>query len=216
LFIGTELFAYYLAQPNLLPWAEQQKPDAVFPYFIASALPVGVTGLVVAAIFAAAQSTLATSVNCCATLFLCDWYRRYLRPTAGERESLTVLRLSTIGFSCAGALVAIAMMRVRTAFDAWWELAGILSGGMLGLFLLGLVSRRVRGRAAPIGVLAGVGVIAWMSLSSGWSREWARFRSPLHAFLVVVVGTLTIMAVGVLAGMFSNASSRSTATRNAE
>lgn len=201
LFIGTALFAYYRAQPELLPATIDAvaKPDSVFPHFIGVGLPVGVTGIVIAAVFAAAQSTLSSSINCSATLTLCDLYRRYLRPNASERESMRVLRVATLGFGIAGTLVALAMLRVRSALDAWWQMASIFSGGMLGLFLLGLISRRAKNPAAFTGVSVGVLVILWMSLSPRLGDEWAAWRSPFHNFMVIVVGTLTILLVGLLA-----------------
>jgi SSS family solute:Na+ symporter len=200
LFIGTALFAYYTAQPELLPTTPDAviKPDSVFPHFINVGLPVGVTGIVIAAIIAAAQSTLASSINCSATLTLCDLYQRYFRPQASERESMMVLRVATLGFGIAGTLVAMAMLRVRSALDAWWELASIFSGGMLGLFLLGLISRRAKNPAAVTGTTVGVLVILWMSLSPKLSDEWAAWRSPFHNFMVIVVGTLTILLVGLI------------------
>ena len=200
LFIGTALFAYYRAQPQLLPVGldPQARPDAVFPYFIHAGLPVGVSGLVIAAIFAAAQSTLASSLNCSATLTLCDLYRRYLRPRATDRESMWVLYVATLAFGVAGTATALVMIRVKSALDAWWELAGIFSGGMLGLFLLGLISRRANNAAAATGVAVGVLLIFWMSLSPRLQGDLAWLRSPFHNFLVTVVGTLAILMVGLL------------------
>jgi SSS family solute:Na+ symporter len=199
LFIGTALFSYYTAQPQLLPDSIDAvtKPDAVFPHFIHVGLPVGVTGIVIAAIFAAAQSTLASSINCSATLALCDIYRRYFRPQAGEREAMKVLRVATLGFGLAGTLVALAMIQVKSALDVWWELASIFSGGMLGLFLLGMISRHAKNAAAATGVGMGVLVIIWMSISPRLSEEWAAWRSPFNNFMVIVFGTLTILLVGL-------------------
>jgi solute:Na+ symporter, SSS family len=200
LFIGTALFAYYFAQPDLLPEGLDlgDTPDAIFPHFIRVGFPVGISGLVAAAIFAAAQSTLSTSINGSATLAFCDLYRRYVRPGAGPGESMLVLRLGTLGFGLAGTLMALAMIRVKSALDAWWELASIFSGGMLGLFLLGLVSRKAANPAALTGVLVGVLVILWMSLSPRLPEAWAAWRSPFHNFMIIVIGTLTILLVGLL------------------
>lgn len=200
LLIGTALFVRYTVQPELwgdpTPWLA--RPDAVFPYFLRTGLPAGVTGLVVAALFAAAQSTLSSSINGCATLTLCDGYRRYFRPEAGERESMWVLRGATVLYGLGGIATALAMTRVKSALDAWWQLASVFSGGMLGLFLLGLLARGARGTAAAVGVGAGVLVIAWISLSRYLPASW---RSPFHEFLAVVAGTLAILAVGWLWGM---------------
>lgn len=200
LFIGTGLFAFYTARPGLLPPELAAQGDKVFPHFIVTQLPVGLTGLVIAAIFAAAQSTLSSSMNCSATLVLCDVYKRSFRPTAGERESLRVLRWTTLGAGLLGTGAALAMMRVKSALDAWWDWAGIFSGGMLGLFLLGLVSRRARNADAALGVVTGVLVIVWMTLSTkaGWPAGWAAWKSPFHSFLTTVFGTASILVVGLV------------------
>jgi SSS family solute:Na+ symporter len=208
LFIGTALFAFSTARPEWLPAGldPKAKPDAVFPWFISAGLPVGVSGLVIAAVFAAAQSTLASSINCSATLTLCDIYTRYFRPGAGERESMRVLRWSTLAYGTAGTGAALAMIRIRSALDAWWELASILSGGMLGLFLLGFLSRRAKNAEAAAGVLLGIVVIVWMTFSprlAGWPAE---LRSPFHTFLTIVGGTLAILLTGLLLVRFRHSS----------
>ena len=96
-FIGTSLSVFYRQQPDLL--GSITKSDLVFPHFIANELPAGLTGVVVAAIFAASMDS---SLNSMATLTLCDVYRRYLRPNAGERESMRVLHLSTLLWGALG------------------------------------------------------------------------------------------------------------------
>ncbi|MHB1034638.1 MAG: sodium:solute symporter family protein [Pirellulales bacterium] len=200
--IGTAIFAFYKAQPDLLPATldAAKRPDEVFPHFIVAELPAGMTGLVIAAIFAAAQSTLSSSLNSSATLLLRDVYLRYIRPGAGERESMRVLYGGTLVCGLLGTGAALAMIHSRSAIDTWWSLAGIFSGGMLGLFLLGVISRRAGNAAAAIGVLTGVLVIAWMTLSlwSGLPDSLQGFRSSLHAFLIPVVGTLVILLVGLV------------------
>lgn len=192
-FIGTALFAFYQAQPGLLPAGT--KADAVLPYFISTQLPVGMAGLIVAAICAAA---LDSNLNCMATLTLCDVYRRYFRPCAPERESMRVLHAATVGFGVLGTVTAMAMIRVQSALDSWWQLAGIFSGGMLGLFLLGILSRAAGRTAGVAGVCVGVPIILWMTLSSGWQGPLAAFRSPFHGFLTIVFGTTAILLVGFL------------------
>ena len=204
-FIGTGLFAYYTSQPDRLPpdiWRQVAagKGDNVFPFFIVNQLPAGFTGLLIAAIFAAAMSTLSSSLNCAATLTLSDLYKRFLRPRAGERESMIVLYSSTAAWGATGIATALAMIRVKSALDAWWELAGIFSGGMLGLFLLGLISRRARSPEAATGVILGVLIILWMAFSPGdhWPASLAALRSPFHNFMTIVIGTLAILLAGLL------------------
>lgn len=199
-FIGTALFAYYAAHPAELPEAYRAaaKSDYVFPWFIVTVLPSGVNGLLVAAIFAAAMSTVSTSLNSSATILLNDFYRRHWRRGADEARDLRFLRLVTLGWGALGIGVALAMTRVASALDAWWLLAGIFSGGTLGLFLLGRLVRRAGNREAVGAVVIGVLVIIWLTLSPRWAAWPEALRSPFHGFLTIVFGTLTILIAGVL------------------
>ena len=198
-FIGTALFGFYTAQPELLPQSLDAvaKPDAVFPHFIVTEIPAGMTGFLLAAIFAAAMSSVDSSLNSSATLVLCDVYKRYVRPRASERESMYVLYSATFLFGVVGTTAALAMIRVKSALDAWWNLQGILSGGMLGLFLLGLISRRAKSPAAAIGVVVGLLAIVWMTVSPAWTGELAFLASPFNHHMIIVIGTLTIFGTGI-------------------
>lgn len=200
-FIGTGLFAFYTVQPELLPEAinAAEKPDAVFPYFIATQLPLGLTGLLVAAILAAAMSSVDTSLNSSATLFLSDIYRRYLNPRASEGKSMRVLHLTTLVWGLAGTVTALAMIRVKNALDAWWNLSGIFSGGMLGIFLLGLISARAKNPAAMMATTGGLLLILWLSLAKpgSWLESVSVPTSPIHPFMTIILGTSTIVVLGV-------------------
>jgi SSS family solute:Na+ symporter len=201
-YIGTALFSYYTARPDLLP-AELRvagTADKVFPYFIATDLPAGITGLLIASIFAAGMSTVATSLNSTATLILNDYYKRYFNKSSGERSSMRVLYISSFLTGTLGILIALALVGVESALDAWWSLASIFSGGMLGLFLLGYFSKKAMKIDAVIGVIIGVAVIVWMSLSPLYFTEGKclAFRSPFHTNLTIVFGTMTIFLVGFM------------------
>jgi SSS family solute:Na+ symporter len=191
-FIGTSLFVFY-GRPEFA--TEGVRPDTAFPHFIATQLPVGLAGLVVAAIFAASMDS---NLNSMATLTLCDLYKPYLRPHAGEKESMRVLHLSTLFWGVAGTGVGLAMIRVERALDAWWNLAGFFSGGVLGLFLLGLVSRRAGPAAGVLGVVLGMAVTVWMVLPSLMDVP-DLLRNPWHARMTIVVGTITILLAGLAA-----------------
>jgi SSS family solute:Na+ symporter len=193
-FIGTALYAFYAVHGGLPPDIAST-PDKVFPYFIDAQLPAGVRGLIVAAIFAAATDS---NFNSTSTLIHCDLYKRYFRPAATARESIWVLRIATVAFGllCTGA--AMWMITAKTVLDLWWEAAGVISGGMLGLFLLGRLSRAGR-NAAIIGVLAGVSVMLWMVFGARLGLG----KSPLHALMIGVVGTGVVLGVGSIAGMLT-------------
>ncbi len=207
-YIGTALFAYYKAQPALLPpeLTGRGNGDKVFPYFIANGLPSGITGLLIASIFAAGMSTIATSINSTATIVLSDYYKRYFNSDATDRSSMRILYGSSLIFGILSIFIALALVGIESVLDAWWGLASVFSGGMLGLFLLGYLSKFVRSIDAAIGVAVGALLIIWMSLSPLYftSGHLLVFKSPFHANLTVVFGTVVIFLVGfILARMFS-------------
>ena len=183
--IGTALYAYYKVYPDLLPADIAQKADYVFPYFIVHELPVGVTGLLIASIFAAGMSTVATSVTSSSTIILTDYYKRF-RKQASDKEQLMVLKIGSLAIGVLGILVAIAFLNVNSALDAWWMLSSIFSGGMLGLFLLGYLSRKfVRNFDAILGVVCGVILVAWITISPLVHDNLAIvFPSDAHAPLI--------------------------------
>ena len=88
---------------------------------------------------------------------------------------------------------------VQSALDAWWKISSIFSGGILGLFLLGLIVKRAGNVAAATAVTIGVLVIFWMS--AAWVP--VAFRPALHGNLTIVVGTLTIFLVGLIVSRFA-------------
>jgi solute:Na+ symporter, SSS family len=205
-YIGTALFSYYTAQPELLP-DELQLPgagDKIFPYFIATELPHGLTGLLIAAIFSAGMSTVSTSLNSTATIVLSDYYKRYFNKGADEKSSMRVLHISSFITGVFGIGIALLLVGVESVLDAWWALASIFSGGMLGLFLLGYISKTARKTDAVVGVIIGVLLIVWMSLSPVYFTEekMMAFRSPFHSNLTIVFGTITIFLVGFLINKF--------------
>jgi SSS family solute:Na+ symporter len=192
--------------------------DRVFPHFIAKHLPPGITGLLIAAVFAAAMSTVSTSLNSSATLIMSDYYRRFIHPAASPRQSMLVLYAATVAWGVLGTTLALLLVRLTdSALDIWWTLSGIFGGGMTGLFLLGMISRRARNAAGVTGVLAGIVMILWLSLPKMLSylttlppestihrlavslqKSTAGWASPFDAFMVPVFGTLAILFVGLV------------------
>jgi solute:Na+ symporter, SSS family len=184
--------------------------DKVFPHFIGAKLPKGITGLLIAAIFAAAMSTVSTSLNSSATLLLTDYYQRYFRKNASERESMLFLYFATVVWGLIGTGVAFLLIHVTSALDAWWILAGIFGGGMLGLFLLGMISRKTNNTIAIAAVILGILLIAIMSLSSKLIFYLDKMNAPVnlinftqkisevHLFLTPVFGTMTILFGGII------------------
>ena len=175
--------------------------DKVFPHFIGKQLPMGITGLLIAAVFAAGMSTVSTSLNSSATLIMLDWYRRIFNPNAPEATRMRVLYIATVVWGSIATLIGLLLVRYTdSALDMWWTLSGIFSGGMSGLFILGMVSRQTRNLEAIVGVLLGFTLITWMTLSPMLAADssLAWLRSPFHAYMIPVFGTLTILLVGLI------------------
>ena len=197
LFIGTALYSFYSSGAGQLPadFLDSGNSDKIFPFFIVTELPAGISGLLVASIFAAGMSTVSTSFNSSATVFLTDYYQRYFRKSSSDKESMRVLYISSFVIGSLGILVGMAMINVKSALDTWWKLASIFSGGMLGIFLLGTFSRTKHMTGPVIGVIAGILVILWLSAGPLVFGENIP-GGKIHNYLVIVLGTVTIFLIG--------------------
>lgn len=212
--IGTLLFGFYAAHPE-----EQQAiqnmatevgkagavGDFALPHFMANHLSPGMGGLLIAALFAAAMSTIDTSLNSSATITLRDIFRN-IGDGGNEVKQMQVLRWSTIFWGVIGTGVAILLSYdSRNILKIWWDLSGVFAGAMLGVFLLGVISRRAGNVAAVTGVTVGVTMIFWMSFAkASWMPELIRF--PLNGLMITVIGTLSIFLVGLLVSRFTSPS----------
>ncbi len=191
LLIGALLYAWHTHAGGL---PAEIAPDKIFPLFIAETLPTGVVGIVIAALFSAAISSVDTSLNSSATILMSDVYLRFVRPDADDRATMRFLRVTSVVMGLLGIGGALTMISAKGALDIWWSWAGVFSGGMLGLFLLGVVTRTTKSADAAMGAAAGVAVIVWATGTGkfGWTPA-----PPFNALLTIVAGTLTIFVVGV-------------------
>ncbi|HEX6963082.1 MAG TPA: sodium:solute symporter, partial [Lacipirellula sp.] len=185
--VGTALYAFYKLNPGRLDPTLQN--DAVFPQFIVNELPVGLGGLVVAGIFAAAQPT--SSLNGIATAWVTDFHAR-LRPEMSDASRLRVARIVTIGSGLAGTAIALLMTtyRIASAWDAFLGMLALAGSTLAGLFALGIFSRRAHGRGAVVGAIASVAVLAYVQRSTA-----------LHFFTYGAIGLLTCWLVGWAASL---------------
>jgi SSS family solute:Na+ symporter len=222
--IGTALYAFYQTQPALIDPVKLQVAaerlgatvtspevkelaasltaadygDKVLPFFMVNNIPTGLVGLIVSALLSAAMSTISSNMNASATVFTVDIYQKYIKPDITDKRKLYLLHVSTIAFGVVGLCTGLAMIGSKSLLDIWWELSGIFAGGMLGLFLLGLISRQTKNAAAITAVIIGIIVILWMTFSGRLEGEYAFLRNPLHKNMIIVVGTLTIFLTGLL------------------
>ncbi len=198
LFIGTALYAYYTVYPQALPAHLQGElmGDKIFPFFIATHFPAGLRGLLVAAIFAAAMSSIDSSLNCVSTLTLLDFYNKYVNKDAPDKQNIKMLRVYSVIWGILGTATGLAMTRVQTALETGWQLAGIAGGGVIGLFLLGLSFRWVRRWQAIVAVIASVMSIAWATFARNLPEGWKWIECAWHTRMIGVIGTITLLVVG--------------------
>jgi SSS family transporter len=193
LFIGVLLFAYY--QPHLLPGYETAAGafpftggDKVFPDFITKHMPTGVSGLVVAAIFAAA---LSSSLNSIAATFVNDLYKPF-KKKAEDKHLLRASHILTLIFGLVQIGVALVAMRQESsALDKALSIASLFNGPVLGVFLVGTFIRRANQTAALTGMLAACGLMLYLKFYTNIAWTW-----------YVLFGSLTTLAVAGLVSLF--------------
>ena len=191
LLIGTLLWAYY-SGPGAAEVAEftlngRLQSDRIFPHFIVAHLPPGLVGLVVAAIFAAAMSTLSSSLNSSAATAMTDFYIPAFRRS--EAHYLLVSRWMTAGWGVVQMVVAVAAIQFSTrAVDEVLGIASFTNGIILGVFLLGTFTPGVGQRAAFVGILTGTIVMLAVKLLQLTSWQW-----------YVLIGSLVTLAAGWVA-----------------
>lgn len=188
--IGTALWAFFREHPaELAPGLAQH--DAIFPWYIVHQLPAGVSGLLVAGIFAASMSSVDSSLNSVATVVVTDFYRR-LRSGLDDRHCLTVAKILTVVFGAVATLFALllAVSDVRSLWDRFSELIGLLGGGLAGLFILGIFTRRANAPGALIGLAA-----------SALVQYLVKAHTGLIFFLYASTGLLSCVVVGYLASL---------------
>ncbi len=181
--IGVILWALY--QTNHL--SAPAKLDAIYPRFIWDHLPVGIAGLVIAAILAAAMSNLSAALNSLSSTTVMDFYRP-IRPRLSEGHYLSVARFATLGWGVVLLAVGIVAQRVDSVLEAGLGIASILYGGLLGVFLLGVLSKKVGEAAAMGGMAAGVA-----------GNLVIRFATPIAFTWYVPIGTALTMLVALAA-----------------
>jgi SSS family solute:Na+ symporter len=200
LYIGTMLFAFYSGSGELAQ-AGITKGDEVFPYFIATQLPMGLKGLIIAAILAAAMSTVDSALNCSATVLLLDFYKRYFNPKIGEQASVAFLRLATMLWGVLGTGAALLMIRARSILDIWWQISGIFGGALLGLFILSMLRVQLRLWQGLVSIAVSIAVISWGTFARDLPVSWQWAQCKLDAIIIGAVGTAALITVACLFGI---------------
>lgn len=200
-FIGTCLFAYYAKFPD--PVVANLSPDEVFPHFILTRVPSGFTGVIVAALLAAAMSSLDSNLSAVSMVFQIDIYRRLLVKHRSEAHYLRVAKLTTLvggGVVTLGAL-ALASVSTSTLLDLVFLVYAIFAGGLGGLFLLGMLSRRANATGVNIGIVASLAVSLYLVCSHFHWLLPSGLCSPTHPFLIGAFSNTALVVVGYFASL---------------
>ncbi len=185
-FIGAALFVYYQAVgPQAV---EGLKNDAIYPHFIATTLPIGVRGLVLAAIFAAAMSTISAAMNSSATVCVEDFYRRFWVKDRPDAHYLRVVRGLTLIWGLAAMGMAVMFWKLgKDAQDMWSMVMSFTTTGVLALMALAFLPIRIRPAAAVLGWLASAGAIWFMTR-----------HTDIHFLLYPVIGNVLGFAIALV------------------
>jgi SSS family transporter len=157
----------------------------VFPTFITTELPVGLVGLLVAAIFAAAMSASAGELNALATATIVDFYRRHFRKEASERHYLTASKLATIGWGLFACVVAMYASNQGSLIEVVNRYGSFFYGSLLGVFMLAILTKRATATGAFYGLIAGMVVVLIVAWTTPIEFLW---HNLIGAVVVVVVG----------------------------
>lgn len=187
--VGTAIYTYYQFHPQNL--GDLPHNDAILPFFISRELPAGVAGLVVAGIFAAAQSAISTSLSSTSTALVTDFLQR-LGPGRSDQFWLRTAKILTgvLGVVAVGFAAVLATMGVGSAFDMFQRILGLTSGGLAGVFLLGIFFRRANAHGAWAGAIA-----------SGVALYLVQTYTNVHVYLYALVGIVVCVVVGCIVSL---------------
>ena len=157
----------------------------VFPTFITTRMPIGLIGLMIAAIFAAAMSSIAAELNSLSTATVIDFYRRHLKTRASDGHYLFVSKIATGFWGVVACIVAIYAASLGSLIEVVNRFGSFFYGSLLGVFVLAIGTRRASGRGAFWGLLAGMGAVAGVASLTSISFLW---HNVVGVVVVVVVG----------------------------
>lgn len=190
LFIGLLLFVYYSDRRAPAP----QPPDSIYPKFVWNSLPAGAAGLVMAAILAAGMSNLSAALNALASTSVMDFYRPLILrrdPARPEAHFLGIARWGTVAWGAILFLIGLVARHVSSVLEAGLSIASVLYGSLLGVFLLGLLTKRVKQTSAMIAMVAGLLLMIYVSAVTNIAFTW-----------YVVIGTAATFLTGYVMSLF--------------
>jgi SSS family transporter len=185
-FVGTALFVFYKHYPQELNPTFTNN-DAIFPWYIASQLPAGISGLLIAGIFAAAMSSLSSSMNSAATAYSTDIHFRF--NWSNKVGGLKVARIATLVIGLVGILFALMMatMDVKSLWDEFQKILGLVIGSLGGVFLLGILTKKANSPGVLIGIACSIAVQIWVAI-----------HEPVHLIAFAATGVVSCFLFGYI------------------
>ena len=195
-FIGTGLYAFYQSNPAKLD--PNLQIDQIFPAFVGAELPIGIAGLIVAGIFAAAQSTVSSGMNSTATALVTDFLRPF-NACRSDRGYLKAARILTVVMGVLGTAVGLLFIspEIRSLMAEYFKVIGMFMGALAGLFILGITTRSATGAGALVGIVCGAGINIVV-----WLMDWA------NGYLFATIGVVCSIGIGYFASLLLPADRR--------
>ncbi len=193
--IGAMLFVFYRIFP---PQTAFTRTDTIFPVFIVNHMPHGVSGLLIAAILAAAMSNLSAALNSLSSTVIVDFYMR-LRPQSTEARRIRLSRTAMVVWALVLFALALVARSGGRVIEVGLTIASVAYGGMLGVFLLGALTRKATGRGAMVGMICGLALNLYLWLFTDVAFTW-----------YVALGSAVTFAVGYAASLLMRKETLST------
>jgi len=208
--VGTGLYVFYQVFPDAQAHAMltgASRAEEILPYFIATQLPVGLCGIVIAAVLAAAMSSMSSAMNSISAVAITDVYKRHLVRNSDDRHYVNAAKLLTLASSIIMVCGAywLFLAGSSTLQDLATELQSIVAGGLLGLYMLGFFTKRGDGRAVFVGILFAIVWSAIISLSGmGWlPTSWTEaINRSFESYYTGIVSNVMMFVVGYLLSFF--------------
>lgn len=184
--MGLVLFAYFHRFPE--QFVPDSQLDQLVPLYVTQAMPVGFGGVIVAAIFAAAMSTVASATNSVATIYVEDFHPQSRKPKTPESQ-VRLLRFVSllVGVIATATALALGLFNMKSLMVFWAQIMALLGGGFVGVYILGMFTRRTNGFGAIIGAL--LSIVVAMALKYLTSAHWALYF-PAAALSCITFGYL--------------------------
>jgi SSS family solute:Na+ symporter len=197
--IGVGIWGFYQLTTYTIPAEIASKTDQIFPYFIMTQLPAGVTGLVLAALLASAMSTLDGGLNSVATVFVNDLFSK-IGPLASDKTKLFAGRLIVVIIGLFSLAIAVWLTHSKGhALVLYFTVLSILAGGILGLFLLGFLTKAANIKGAVTGIISSIAVVAWATMTKNDVIDLGKWNYDLHPYLIGLWSHVTVFVVGYFA-----------------